>query len=225
MFNQYSFISMFSLHDVENVKVQNCEFISNLIYDDTIHVVYSNNIEFNDIKVIQALSDAIDIDISKNIKLNNIKIISPGNDGIDFMESNASVFNLTVIGSKDKGISVGEKSLVKIKESTFNKNLIGIAVKDNSKVKIEKSNFLDNYYQVASYAKNWRYNGGGDIEIYNSNFKSKINRFTVISEPGSEKNEEDIKLKQNSSILIQGSKIDGDILKQGKKIMVKNDER
>ena len=46
IFNQYSFISMFSLHDVEDVKILNCEFISNSIYDDTIHVIYSNNVDF-----------------------------------------------------------------------------------------------------------------------------------------------------------------------------------
>ena len=221
IFNQYSFISMFSLHDVKDIKILNCEFISNSIYDDTIHVIYSNNVDFKNIKVIQAFSDAIDIDISKNIKLKNINIINPGNDGIDFMESSAIVSNLSVIGSKDKGISVGEKSSVNITDSSFDKNFIGIAGKDNSRVKIENSNFFNNYYQMASYSKNWRYSRGGDIKIYNSKFKTKINRFTVMSEPGSEKNDQDMKLKQDSSILIMDSKISGDIVKKGKKISIK----
>ena len=56
----------------------------------------------------------------------------------------------------------------------------------------------------------------GDIKIYNSKFKTKINRFTVLSEPGS-KNDQDIKLKQDSSILIMDSDISGDIIKKGKK--------
>jgi hypothetical protein len=220
-FNQYSFTSMFSLHNVEDIKIYDCKFISNSIYDDTIHVVYSNNIDFNNIEVIQAFSDAIDIDVSKNIRLKNVNIINPGNDGIDLMESEANVLNLFVVGSKDKGISVGEKSSVSIKDSSFNKNFIGIAVKDNSKVKIDNSNFLENYYQLASYAKNWRYDGGGDIKIFNSNFTSEINRFTVLSEPGSENIDKDIKLQQDSSILIKDSNINGEILKQGDKISVK----
>ena len=74
---------------------------------------------------------------------------------------------------------------------------------------------------MASYSKNWRYSRGGDIKIYNSKFKTKINRFTVMSEPGSEKNDQDMKLKQDSSILIMDSKISGDIVKKGKKISIK----
>ena len=73
------------------------------------------------------------------------------------MQSNGSISNLVVVGAGDKGVSIGEKSSVEINNSKFNKNFIGIAVKDNSTTIIENSEFRENKYQVASYAKNWRY--------------------------------------------------------------------
>lgn len=218
--NQLSFISMFSLHDVQDVKIYNCDFYSNLIYDDTIHVIYSNNVKFKNINIFKALSDAIDVDISENIDFENIKIEFPGNDGIDFMKSNANIKNLSVTGAKDKGISIGENSSIIVKNSTFDKNFIGIAVKDNSKATIEDSNFKENYYQLASYAKNWRYSGGGTVSIKNSNFLSKSNRFSVLSEPGDEEDKKKKELNQNSFINISDSKIEGEIFKEGNNILL-----
>lgn len=218
--NQLSFISMFSLHDVQDVKIYNCDFYSNLIYDDTVHVIYSNNVKFKNINIFKAFSDAVDVDISQNIDFENIKIEDPGNDGIDFMKSSANIKNLSVIGAKDKGISIGENSSIKIKNSIFDKNFIGIAVKDNSIATIIESNFMENYYQLASYAKNWRYSGGGTVKIKNSNFLSKSNRFSVLSEPGDEEDKKKKELNQNSYINISDSKIEGEIYKEGNNILI-----
>jgi hypothetical protein len=218
--NQLSFISMFSLHDVQDVKIYNCDFYSNLIYDDTVHVIYSNNVKFKNINIFKAFSDAVDVDISQNIDFENIKIEAPGNDGIDFMKSSANIINLSVIGAKDKGVSIGENSSIKIKNSTFDKNFIGIAVKDNSKATIIESNFMDNYYQLAGYAKNWRYSGGGAVRIKNSNFLSKLNRFSVLSEPGDEEDKKKKELNQNSFINISDSRIEGEIYKEGNNILL-----
>ena len=220
-YKQFSFISMFSLHNTEEIKVYNCEFYSNSIYDDTIHIIYSNNIKFKDVNIINAFSDAIDIDISSNIELENIKILTPGNDGIDFMQSDGSISNLLVVGAGDKGVSVGEKSSVKINNSKFDKNFIGIAVKDNSITSITNSEFKENKYQIASYAKNWRYTGGGNVNIFKYKFKSKLNRFFSLSDPGDENKEKKQKLIQDSIIQISSSKIEGEILKEGKNIFLK----
>ena len=67
---------MFSLHNTEEIRVYNCDFYSNSIYDDTIHIIYSNNIKFKNVNVFKAFSDAIDVDISNNINLENINIFS-----------------------------------------------------------------------------------------------------------------------------------------------------
>ena len=217
-YNQFLFTSMFSIHNTNNINVTNCNFYSNLIFDDTIHVVYSEKIKFKNINIINAYSDALDIDVSEKIYLENVKIINPGNDGVDFMESSAKVINLKIEKAKDKGISVGENSSIKIYKSLFINNKIAIAVKDKSNAEVHESDFQNNNYQLASYAKNWRYSGGGKVKVFNSNFKSNINKFTVLTEPGSENNKEDKKLLQNSSINIVNSTIKGNTLTQGKNI-------
>ena len=209
---------MFSIHNTNNINVTNCNFYSNLIFDDTIHVVYSEKIKFKNINIINAYSDALDIDVSEKIYLENVKIINPGNDGVDFMESSAKVINLKIEKAKDKGISVGENSSIKIYKSLFINNKIAIAVKDKSNAEVHESDFQNNNYQLASYAKNWRYSGGGKVKVFNSNFKSNINKFTVLTEPGSENNKDDKKLLQNSSINIVNSTIKGNTLTQGKNI-------
>ena len=77
-----------------------------------------------------------------------------------------------------------KKSSVEINNSKFNKNFIGIAVKKIIQQQfIENSEFRENKYQVASYAKNWRYIGGGNVNITNSKFISRLNRFNSLSEP------------------------------------------
>ena len=84
--NQFKFTSMFSIHDTKNIKVINSNFRENEAYDDTIHIVYSKNILFEDVKVDKVYSDAIDVDISSNITFKNIEIKNSKNDGLDFME-------------------------------------------------------------------------------------------------------------------------------------------
>mgnify|MGYP005996333153 FL=1 len=211
---------MLAIHNTENINVLNSNFSSNEIFDDTIRVVYSNKINFNNIEIRNANADAIDIDISNNISLKDVKIYDSGNDGVDFMESIAEVKNLNVNNSGDKGISVGEKSNITIKNSNIINSKIGVAAKDNSIVKIYNTKFDNNYFQLAGYAKNWRYNGGGYIDIYNSKFRSIKNRFSVLKDPDTKKNNVNLRLKQNSKINIFNSAIDGEVIRKGKNIFL-----
>lgn len=219
-YKQYILTSMLAIHNTENINVLNSNFSSNEIFDDTIRVVYSNKINFNNIEIRNANADAIDIDISNNISLKDVKIYDSGNDGVDFMESIAEVKNLNVNNSGDKGISVGEKSNITIKNSNIINSKIGVAAKDNSIVKIYNTKFDNNYFQLAGYAKNWRYNGGGYIDIYNSKFRSIKNRFSVLKDPDTKKNNVNLRLKQNSKINIFNSAIDGEVIRKGKNIFL-----
>ena len=221
-FNQYRFISMFSIHNSENVKILNSKFSSNTKYDDTVHVIYSNNITFDNTKIINAYSDAMDIDISKNVKINNIIIEFAKNDGIDFMETNATITNAKINNSNDKAISVGENSKVEIYDSKFENNYIGIAVKDASVAAIHNSIIKDNEVQVAAYAKNWQYGKGGEVNILNSKISSKQNNFNTRRDPADENNELDKDLVQDSRIKISNTKIDGLINVKGKNFIKDN---
>tara|TARA_Y200000002_G_C22684361_1_gene665390 strand:+ start:193 stop:2868 length:2676 start_codon:yes stop_codon:yes gene_type:complete len=220
-YKQFYFTSMFSLHNADDIKIINSEFSSNEIFDDTIHIVYCKNIILKNIEILNAYADAIDIDISKNIYIENANIVSPINDGIDFMQSAGELNNVSVSYSKDKALSIGENSSVVIKNSKFSSNNIGVAIKDKSKAKIYNTSFKDNDIQVAGYAKNWRYSGGGNIEIYKSFFSSsKTNQFITTRDP--DENEETIRkdLIQDSSISIFNSKLDGKTSSKGLNILI-----
>ena len=217
-FNQFYFTSMFSIHDSENINIFDSNFSSNKIYDDTIHIVYSDNIKLKNIKIKNAFRDAIDVDVSNNIYLEHIDISSPKNDGVDFMESSAVINNLKIYDSKDKGISIGEKSSIVIKNSVLSNNIIGIAVKDASQATIHNTTFDNNSFQLAGYAKNWRYSGGGKVDVYKSKFISVINKFSSFGDPTLLKENKNNKLIENSIININGSLVEGKIETKGKNI-------
>ena len=106
--------------------------------------------------------------------------------------------------SPDKAISIGEASIAKLNNSTLEKNKIAIAVKDKSKALIKKVNFLNNESQIAAYKKNLQYGSGGEAKVDKSIFNSKENKF----------------LSFDSKILINNSKIVGELQKKGKQISI-----
>ena len=104
--------------------------------DDVIHLVYSDNISLENIKIENAPHDAIDIDISNSIKIINSQIIKSGNDGIDFMGPGQPL-KFKNLKSGDKGLSIGESSNINLDNLLIDNNNIGIAVKDASVAKLK----------------------------------------------------------------------------------------
>ena len=194
------YTSMLSLHDTQEVKLQNLKLKNNDLFDDMLHIVYSNNIELNNLLLESSKFDAIDIDISTQINISNSKINNSGNDGIDIMESEVSVNSTLINNSKDKGISTGENSKLKVHHSIIENNNIGIASKDRSIASITKSNLNFNISQLSAYQKNWRYGSGGKILADDLNFLGAEN---LISS------------ENNSEILIKNSNFKGIIKKTG----------
>ena len=177
--DQIYYTSMLSLHDTKNVKLSNIILRNNHIYDDSLHLVYCDNIELDNIVINNAFGDALDIDISKNIIISNSKFINPVNDGIDLMESEVLIDASIMKGAGDKGISVGENSNLLLYNSKITENIIGIAVKDKSSVKAIYTTFDSNNSNINAYQKNFQYGDGGSIEIYKSFFKSPDNKFSA----------------------------------------------
>ena len=62
-----NYISALSLHKTNNIKLKNLIIKNNYKYDDTLHIIYSENINVENLKISNAFGDAIDIDMSKNI--------------------------------------------------------------------------------------------------------------------------------------------------------------
>ena len=60
-----NYFASLSVHSTKNLTFNNILIKDSHIYDDMIHVVYGDDIKFNNVKLENAKSDAIDIDISK----------------------------------------------------------------------------------------------------------------------------------------------------------------
>ncbi len=178
--NDIIYISALSLHSTKNLKLKNITVKNNSIYDDMMHIIYSQNIEVENSKFLNAFGDSIDVDISKNISFKNIKIKNSGNDGIDFMESTATLESVNITSSGDKAVSVGENSNISINNSNFKSNKYGIASKDLSVALINNSTFENNEIQLSAYKKNWRYGSSGSIKVKNSEIFS--NKNVIISD-------------------------------------------
>jgi hypothetical protein len=202
--DQFTFSSMFSIHNTSNINLKNISLKNNHSFDDMMHIIYSSNITMDNISFFNAFGDAIDIDICENIKISNSNFYNSKNDGIDLMESNVDISNVNIFNSLDKAISIGESSSAKLINSVLENNEIAIAVKDNSKVFIKDVNFLNNKNQVFAYKKNLQYGNGGNAEVFNSVFNSKTNNF----------------LSENSNISIKDSRIIGSLNKEGKQIFI-----
>jgi len=171
-FEQYRFTSTLSFHNTNNILLDKSEFYNSKIYDDVIHVIYCEDIKLNNLVFKDTYGDSIDVDISKNVKILNSKFINSGNDSIDFMESSGLVKNNYIFKSGDKGVSVGENSIVDFENNFFEENKIAIAVKDKSYSNVRKNKFKNNNIHVSAYPKNWRYGGGGKVDIVDSEFVS-----------------------------------------------------
>lgn len=159
----YEYTAMLSVHNVNNVLIENSEFYDSKLTDDMVHVIYSD-VTFKNSKFVRSLSDALDIDISTAV-IENCQFINSGNDAVDLMTSDAVVINTTFSNSQDKGISIGEGSRLLAINNTIENNEIGMQSKDTSKAFIYNTAFIGNNKAVDAYHKNWRYSQGGTIYV------------------------------------------------------------
>ena len=196
-----NFISMLSLHKVNDIVLRNIKLKKNDKYDDLIHIIYSKNIKLDNIEISEAKSDAIDIDISE-VKISNLKISNSKNDCLDLMMSKVEISYSNFINCGDKGISVGEKSKILINNLEVSDSIVGIAAKDNSEVKAYNLKFSNNKTHIDTFNKNWQYGrNSSNTEILNSFFYK-----------GNE-NENVFKTEGLNYIKIKNSKYDGAIKK------------
>ena len=173
----YEYTAMFSVHNVKNLLVEDCEFYDSHRTDDMVHVIYSDA-SFKNTKFIRSLSDALDVDIS-NLRVDNCEFIDSGNDAIDLMTTNAIVTNTKFTNSVDKGISIGEGSNLLAINNYIKNSEIGMQSKDTSKAYIYNTSFIANKKAVDAYHKNLRYNKGGTIYLQNCILNKNIINTTV----------------------------------------------
>ncbi|MCK5537864.1 MAG: right-handed parallel beta-helix repeat-containing protein, partial [Bacteroidales bacterium] len=150
----YEYTAMFSVHNVKDLLVEDCEFYDSHRTDDMVHVIYSDA-TFKNTKFVRSLSDALDVDIS-NLVVDNCEFIDSGNDSIDLMTTNAVVVNTKFTNSKDKGISIGEGSNLLAINNHIQGSEIGMQSKDTSQAYIYNTSFIGNKKAIDAYHKNWR---------------------------------------------------------------------
>ena len=173
--NKYS--GMLSIHNTNNIWLENIVLEDNNFFDDVLHFVYSSNVNIVNCSVNNAFADAIDIDIT-TISISKCKIDNSANDGIDSMTSKVKINETLITNSGDKAVSVGENSDVLIISSNLEGNNIGVETKDNSNTKIVESTLINNVIQSNAYLKNWQYSSGGNVQILNTEIYPTINRVT-----------------------------------------------
>lgn len=162
------FLAMLSIHDTADVEFRNLRLADNHEFDDMMHVIYSRDIRVIGATLEGARADGIDIDISRDIRLVGLKVAAAGNDAIDLMTTTALIVDSTLTGSGDKGVSVGEDSRALIVNSRIDGNAIGIESKDGSVAQLVHVDMRGNKVQISAYKKNWRYGGGGNVDIRKS---------------------------------------------------------
>ena len=162
----FEYSGMLSVHDVQDMRIDNCLFKNGTVVDDMVHIVYSS-VDISNTVFDTSFSDALDIDIS-DARLNNVTFVNSGNDAVDLMSSTVSIINSNLSDSGDKGVSVGEGSRLLAVNNVIVNNEIGIQVKDGSKAFLYNQTIRENVKAIDAYKKNWRYNGGGEVYAFKS---------------------------------------------------------
>lgn len=165
--SEYS--SMFSVHGPRGVTIEDCIFEDSYIVDDMVHGVYCE-VVFRRCTWLRSLSDALDVDISE-ARIEDCHFVDSGNDAIDLMTTSAVVRDSLIEGSGDKAISIGEASRLVALGNRMERCEIGLQSKDGSVAFAVNCEIRDCPIGVDAYKKNWRYNNGGNIAVYNSILK------------------------------------------------------
>lgn len=173
----YEYTGMLSIHNAQQILINNCTFQNSKITDDMVHAVYSS-VEFNNSYFNNSHADALDADLS-NIIIKNCSFTVAGNDSVDLMTSKAFIYGSHFSYANDKGISVGENSTLLAVNNTFTKNETGIQSKDSSTTIIYNSLFQANKHALISTKKNWRYDHGGNIFAQKNIFRENDNNLSA----------------------------------------------
>jgi CotH kinase protein/Right handed beta helix region len=161
--NLINYSGMVSMHDVDNLVIQNSRIGRNYIGDDALHFAYCHDFSVTDSLFEDARSDAFDIDIS-NGTVAGSRFVRSGNDALDFMTSSAEVRSCYFDLSGDKGISAGEKSAIDVDSSVFDRCQVGLEIKDQTVVHYGRNIISRSPVAINLYKKNWRYSGGGVMD-------------------------------------------------------------
>lgn len=160
------YCSMFSVHNCRSVRIEDCWFGENSLFDDLVHVMYAS-VTFDRVTLQGAMADALDCDIS-DVVLRNSAFVASGNDGVDLMTSRVLVADCRLERNGDKGISIGEGSMLIALRNRFDGCKIGMEAKDGSIAHIANCDIRNCGKALNAYKKNWRYDGGGRLSLHKS---------------------------------------------------------
>lgn len=154
---------MFSIHNCEDIRVEDCRFADNQVVDDMVHVMYAQ-VVFDHVDLIKARADALDCDISR-VLIRNSRFVDSDNDGMDLMTTRAVVHDCQFLRNGDKGISIGEGTHLLGVRNRFDGCVKAMEAKDGSIARVANCEIRNCKRAINAYRKNWRYDGGGDLRI------------------------------------------------------------
>lgn len=112
----------------------------------------NSNIEIDQIKSSNILSDAVDSD-SSNLEIGQIFCNNVKNDCLDLSYSSAKVSNLVAKNIGDKAISAGESSIINLENVIVSNSEMGLVAKDSSKVFVKLFEADSVTLPIAAYIK------------------------------------------------------------------------
>ncbi|MFT4542519.1 MAG: hypothetical protein ACI89X_000832 [Planctomycetota bacterium] len=155
---------MLSMHYVDDAVVQDSTFFANRFGDDGLRAA-SCTVRLERCKFHTCNSDGVDLDLCHG-KVLDCQFSDNGNDALDLMSSQVTIKDCQFERSGDKGVSCGEDSKVSIDSCIFENNRIGIEAKDSSFAYVLGGRISGSLeFGIHAYAKNWRYNDGGHVEV------------------------------------------------------------
>jgi hypothetical protein len=152
------------MHYVGDVVVSDSTFFANRFGDDGLRAA-GCTVRLERCNFHTCNSDGVDFDLCHG-EVVDCEFSRNGNDALDLMSSQIAIKNCRFDGSGDKGVSCGEDSKVSINACIFDDNRIGIEAKDSSFAYVIGGRISGSLeFGIHAYAKNWRYNDGGHVEV------------------------------------------------------------
>jgi hypothetical protein len=153
---------MIDIHDTGRIAIEDCEFGSNTISDDVVHVTYVDKLSLERTRITDAFADALDLEFT-TAKLRNVTALGAGDDALDLMGGKTTVADSVFADCSGYGISSGEENRVQVLDSLIARAKAGVLAKNASTVELTDSLVYESKYGVRVYKQTARYAGGSEI--------------------------------------------------------------
>lgn len=162
VWQQNSYPGMINIHNSHSITLNNNLFHHNRDSDDLLHVVYVDDFQAQNNRVLGAFSDAWDLEFTRG-NIQNLQVLTAGDDGLDLMGSDIKLKNSRFIQCQGNGLSAGEESHVQVQNVLFAHSGTGILSKHASSVQVLNSLSYGNQQGLEVYQPSPNYPGASRL--------------------------------------------------------------